>query len=35
MNGSVLVVEDDPSVAEATGLLLERAGLRVVAAPDG
>jgi len=35
MNGSVLVVEDDPSVAEATGLLLERAGMRVVAAPDG
>jgi len=35
MNGTVLVVEDDPSVAEATGLLLERAGLRVVAAPDG
>jgi len=35
MIGSVLVVEDDPSVAEATGLLLERAGLRVVAAPDG
>ena len=35
MNGSVLVVEDDPSVAEATELLLERAGLRVVAAPDG
>jgi two-component system response regulator MtrA len=35
MTGSVLVVEDDPSVAEATGLLLERAGLRVVAAPDG
>jgi two-component system response regulator MtrA len=31
----VLVVEDDPSVAEATGLLLERAGMRVVAAPDG
>jgi two-component system response regulator MtrA len=35
MNGSVLVVEDDPSVAEATGMLLERAGLRVVPAPDG
>jgi len=35
MNGNVLVVEDDPSVAEATGLLLERAGLRVVPAPDG
>jgi two-component system response regulator MtrA len=35
MNGSVLVVEDDPSVAEATELLLERAGLRVIAAPDG
>ncbi len=35
MNGNVLVVEDDPSVAEATGLLLERAGLRVVPASDG
>jgi two-component system, OmpR family, response regulator MtrA len=35
MNGNVLVVEDDPSVAEATGMLLERAGLRVVPAPDG
>jgi two-component system response regulator MtrA len=35
MNESVLLVEDDASVAEATSLLLERAGLRVVGAPDG
>src|SRR5689334_2152915 len=35
MNESVLLVEDDTSVAEATALLLERAGLRVVGAPDG
>jgi two-component system, OmpR family, response regulator MtrA len=35
MNESVLLVEDDASVAEATGLLLERAGLRVVGASDG
>ena len=35
MNGTVLLVEDDASVAEATGLLLERAGLRVVGVPDG
>src|SRR5438270_5003601 len=35
MNESVLLVEDDASVAEATGLRLERAGLRVVGASDG
>jgi two-component system, OmpR family, response regulator MtrA len=35
MNESVLLVEDDASVAEATSLLLQRAGLRVVGAPDG
>jgi two-component system, OmpR family, response regulator MtrA len=35
MNGTVLLVEDDASVAEATGLLLERAGLRVVGVSDG
>jgi two-component system response regulator MtrA len=35
MNESVLLVEDDASVAEATSLLLERAGLRVVGASDG
>ncbi|HVW31098.1 MAG TPA: response regulator, partial [Acidimicrobiia bacterium] len=35
MNESVLLVEDDTSVAEATGLLLERAGLRVTGAADG
>jgi two-component system response regulator MtrA len=35
MNENVLLVEDDASVAEATSLLLQRAGLRVVGAPDG
>ena len=35
MNETVLLVEDDASVAEATGLLLQRAGLRVIGAPDG
>ena len=35
MNESVLLVEDDASVAEATGLLLQRAGLRVTGASDG
>jgi two-component system, OmpR family, response regulator MtrA len=35
MNESVLLVEDDTSVAEATCLLLERAGLRVTGATDG
>jgi len=35
MNENVLLVEDDASVAEATSLLLQRAGLRVTGAPDG
>ena len=35
MNESVLLVEDDASVAEATSLLLRRAGLRVFGASDG
>jgi two-component system response regulator MtrA len=35
MNETVLLVEDDASVAEATGLLLERAGLRVTGVSDG
>jgi len=35
MYESVLLVEDDASVAQATSLLLQRAGLRVTGAPDG
>src|SRR5581483_4307726 len=35
MNEHVLLVEDDPVISEGTELLLERAGLRVVAADDG
>jgi two-component system response regulator MtrA len=35
MNEAVLLVEDDASVAEATGRILERAGLRVTAVGDG
>jgi CheY-like chemotaxis protein len=34
-SGSVLVVEDEPSVRDMTSRLLERAGYRVIAVPDG
>ncbi len=34
-DGTILVVEDDPTVRAATGRLLERKGYRVVAAADG
>ena len=35
MNERLLVVEDDPSIRELTGLGLERAGFRVATASDG
>jgi DNA-binding response OmpR family regulator len=35
MEGHVLIVEDDPSIREATALGLSRAGLRVTTATDG
>ncbi|ODN69769.1 hybrid sensor histidine kinase/response regulator [Methylobrevis pamukkalensis] len=34
-SGTILVVEDDPAVARATGLILEKSGYRVRAAGDG
>ncbi|MCI0584482.1 MAG: ATP-binding protein [Chloroflexi bacterium] len=34
-SGSVLVVEDEPSVRDMSSRLLERAGYRVIAVPDG
>src|SRR5918996_1690463 len=35
MSGSILFVEDDMSVQEATSLLLERAGMQVTGVADG
>jgi two-component system, OmpR family, response regulator MtrA len=35
VNGSILLVEDDLSVQEATSLLLERAGMQVTGVVDG